>query len=316
MIKQADIKNINEAASMIKSGEVVAFPTETVYGLGADMNNETAITKVFEVKKRPLIDPLIVHITSREKLEEIAYIDDPRVELLIEKFWPGPLTMILPKKECVKDIVTSGLETVAVRMPNHPVAIELISRSSGALVAPSANPFGYLSPTLAEHVDEPFGDDIGMVLDGGACEVGVESTVLDISDKTARVLRPGKITAEDIEEIIGEVSQLNRHSKKPTAPGQFPMHYSPRTPLIILKNDELPVDANESAFLGLSKNRDGYRVSTVLSENADLEEAAHNLFIILHNLDKEDVSTIYVEQMPDSHIGKAIIDRLYKASKK
>ncbi len=317
MIKIANSENIQKGADILANGGVVAFPTETVYGLGADMNNEEAIKRVFEVKNRPLIDPLIVHIADLKTLEKIAIVHNENAQKLIDAFWPGPMTLILPKKDCVKDIVTSGLDTVAIRMPNHPVALELIAKSTGTIVAPSANPFGYLSPTTAEHVDEPLGEKIDMVLDGGNCEVGVESTVIDMSGEIPRVLRPGKITPEDIIKITGEVDTLNRKSKKPMAPGQFPMHYSPRTPLILLSDrNELPLDAKESAFLGLSQPKDGYKVCTVLSETSSLEEAAHNLFTILHDLDKQEISAIYVEPMPSESIGKAIIDRLYKASKK
>ena len=311
-----DRKTINRAIEIIKTGGLVAFPTETVYGLGADMFNENAIQKIFIIKNRPLIDPLIVHIGEKSFLDKIAITENDFLKKLMDEFWPGPLTLILPKKEIVSELITSGLKTVAVRMPKNKIALEIINKSSGGIVAPSANPFGYLSPTKALHVKEQLGDKVDLIIDGGTCDIGIESTVLDLTKDIPTILRPGLIDQKLIENIIGEVVTLNRKEKKPNAPGQFPMHYSPLTPLILIKEGVNIKNKENSAFLGFKKNRNGYKISKVLSSKGNLEEAANNLFCILHILDKEKIEAIYVEEIPDIGIGKAIKDRLYKASQK
>lgn len=312
-------ENIIKGSKIIKNGGLVAFPTETVYGLGADVFNPIAIAKIFEAKQRPFFDPLIAHVDSLDKLKTVAIINDCRIEKIIDKFWPGPLTLILPKRENVPDIVTSGLNTVAVRMPNHDTALKLIKNSGTAVAAPSANPFGYLSPTKAIHVYEQLNNKIDMILDGGDCEIGVESTILDLTKEIPVILRPGGLPKEEIEKLIGKVDSFDRSVATPTAPGQLPSHYSPRKDLYILYNGiNNNIDFKNSAYLsfGNYNNKEGFKVVKNLSKNKNMLEAAANLFSLLHELDKEDVEKIYVEKISDVGIGKAIMDRLFKASKK
>ena len=233
-ILEATEKNISTAAEVIKSGGLAAFPTETVYGLGADGLNPIAVSKIFEAKKRPAFNPLILHIANYDQLEKICFLNNNKIELLITEFWPGPLTLVLPKKEIVPDIVTSGHDTVAVRMPDHPVALSLITKSDCPIAAPSANKFGELSPTAAKHVAKQLGNEVDIILDGGACKVGVESTILEITENEIIILRPGGLPLEEIEEVIGKVSVKKNNSANPNSPGQLPFHYAPNIPLKII----------------------------------------------------------------------------------
>jgi len=228
-----DEESIYKASEIIKRGGLVAFPTETVYGLGADAFNPIAVARVFEVKRRPYFDPLIVHIGDQSEINKLFKAIPYNVKRLIECFWPGPLTIVLFKKDNVPDIVTSGLQTVAVRMPRHEMALKLIKLSGTPIVGPSANSFGYLSPTTAEHVREQLGDQIDFILNGGPCEVGVESTIISFVEEKPKLLRPGGIPLEEIESILGKVEiDVNNH-KNPSAPGMLPKHYAPRTPILL-----------------------------------------------------------------------------------
>lgn len=307
-----------KAGQILKQGGLVAIPTETVYGLGADMYNPKAVAKLFEVKNRPFFDPLITHIADMKMLDELAIVDKEIIRKAVNAFWPGPLTIIVKKRDIVPDIVSSGLDTMAIRMPDHEIALEIIRNSNGAVVAPSANPFGYLSPTTASHVKDQLGDKIDMIVDGGLCEVGLESTVLDLTKEIPLVLRPGGLSLERLKEVLGEVEVFNRKVVTPTAPGQLESHYAPRTPLIIINNKDEIKNSEKSAYLSFKGEETGlnFKYNEVLSESGDLIEAASKLFYCLHILDKEDVETIYVEQIPEKGIGIAIMDRLYKASKK
>lgn len=312
-------ENILKAGEILKNGGLVAFPTETVYGLGGDVFNPTAIAKIFEVKKRPFFDPLITHIADMDMLLKLTYINDYKILKLIETFWPGPLTLVLPKKDIVPSIITSGLDTMAIRMPDNNIAIELIKNSSGAIAAPSANPFGYLSPTTAMHVYEQLGEEVDMIIEGGSCRVGVESTVIDMTKKIPIILRPGGLSKEEIEKVIGVVESFDRTTSSPTAPGQLPSHYSPRKPLHILyEGINNNIDFSNSAYLSFKESglQYGFKKVEILSEKGNMLEAAANLFSCLHKLDKEEVDNIYVEKIDEIGIGKAIMDRLYKASKK
>lgn len=318
MIYESTVENIAKAAQAIKEGKLVSFPTETVYGLGGNSLDPQAVARIFEVKARPSFDPLITHIADLEMLDRIADIKNQRTFDIIEKFWPGSLTLIVPKKEIVPAIVTSGLETMAVRMPDHPTALKLIKESTGAVAAPSANPFGYLSPTTAEHVDELLGDKIEMVLDGGTCKVGVESTVLDLTGEDPIILRPGGIALETLLAHIPDVQVYNRATASPTAPGQLKMHYSPTKPLRIVDSIS-EVSQREQAGVLLFKegvDTQGFKVREVLSEKGDPVEAAARLFVALHNLDKEDINVIYAERIPEHGLGRAVMDRIFKASEK
>lgn len=318
-IFEATRENIIKAGNILKSGSLVVIPTETVYGLAGDVFNEKSLAKIFQVKERPHFDPLITHIADREILFKLADIEGNKlIEKVIDKFWPGPLTLVLPKKDIVPDLATSGLSTFAVRMPSNEIALEIIRHSNGALAAPSANPFGYLSPTTAEHVYSQLGDKVDMIIDGGLCQIGVESTVLDLSKSKPVVLRPGALSVEDLIAELGEVEVYNRKTVTPRAPGQLASHYSPGKDLIILDHNIVIDDHRKIGLLSFKGDKNGINYSTreILSTKGDIIEAAANLFKALHILDDSDVDVIYAEPVPECGIGRAIMDRLYKASKK
>lgn len=312
-------ENISKGAGLIRSGEIVSFPTETVYGLGADALNPIAVAKIFEAKERPHFDPLIVHICEMSQLEALALNIPDKVRKLTGHFWPGPLTIILDKTEIVPDIVTSGLETVAVRMPSHPVALELIKKSGTPIAAPSANPFGYLSPTRAEHVQRQLGERVPMIIDGGTCQVGVESTIMKFEGDRNLVLRPGGVSIEEIESIAGKINVVSGLIEKTEAPGQLPFHYSPITPVEIFEHErEIDLKDPGACFLFFKKPELDTRGLSfqVLSEKGDMREAAANLFVFLHKLDNLNKKVIYAQKVPETGLGLAIMDRLAKASKR
>ncbi len=312
---KATAAHIREAAQAIRAGEIVAFPTETVYGLGADVFNPMACAKIFEAKQRPQFDPLIVHVESPQQAELLFAEIPPQAKVLIGKFWPGPLTLVLPKTPKVPPIVTAGLNTVAVRMPSHPVAIALIKAAGTPIAAPSANPFGYLSPTTAEHVKEQLGDRVPIILDGGPCAIGVESTILKMSDPPV-LLRPGGLPLEDIEREIGKVTIANPVGSAPEAPGQLKSHYSPHAPLFLVQ-DQLAFPKNKKiGYLAFQKPPPNIKVDKieVLSATGDLREAAANLFLCLHRLDDARVDVVFAEPVPDKGLGRAIMNRLQKAA--
>ncbi|MCP4136903.1 MAG: threonylcarbamoyl-AMP synthase [bacterium] len=312
-------ENIEKAAAIIRSGGLVSFPTETVYGLGSDAFNPVAVTKIFEAKERPFFDPLIVHIAEMAQLEELTPEISQTVKNIADKFWPGPLTIVVPKSDKVPQIVTSGLETVAVRMPKHEVAHKLIQRSGTAITAPSANPFGYLSPTRALHVQNQLGNRVDMILDGGDCEVGVESTIVKIEQDRNLLLRPGGIAVEELEKILGTIERSVTPGERPNAPGQLPWHYSPATPLkIVDKIDHMYLTEKNAGFLLFkSPAIDFPRERTeILSPQGEIHEAAANLFSSLHRLDSLNLAVLYAEAIPETGLGLAIMDRLRKASQR
>jgi L-threonylcarbamoyladenylate synthase len=309
---------IRQAAGMIRQGGVVAFPTETVYGLGADALNPLAVARVFEIKDRPYFDPLIVHIADRNEMSRLVTGFPPDAEKLIQRCWPGPLTIILFKTEEVPDLVTAGLPTVAIRMPRHPMALRLIEEAGCPIAAPSANPFGYVSPTTADHVREQLGDRVDLILDGGPCEVGLESTILSFSGEKPRVLRFGGMPLEEIEAIIGRVELGSGKEEKPSSPGQLPRHYAPRTPIVI-DDWEKNLDAYRNRKTGLLAFRKVPGSSPfcdveVLSPEGDLREAAVNLFAAIRRLDGLNLDLILAESVPEVGLGRAIMDRLRRAS--
>jgi len=318
--------DLERAASALAGGLLVAFPTETVYGLGADAFNQSALAKVFEVKGRPRFDPLIIHIAAPETLWRIAdeslldRITAERLSILSERLWPGPLTLILPKRKEVPDLATSALATAAIRFPSHPVAQKLIRLSTGALAAPSANLFGCLSPTRASHVKAHLGDRVDYIIDGGKTQVGVESTVLDLSRGVPMILRQGGTELEKIEAFIGpvEVSCLSP-SDTPVSPGQLKSHYAPRTPLVLCKSEEMetiPYDTGEGRLY--FSHPKGVEIiaerARVLSETGNVTEAAANLFDYLHELDSLGLDFIRAEEAPCCGLGEAINDRLRRAA--
>lgn len=308
---------IPRAAEVIKKGGIVAFPTETVYGLGADAFQPLAVARVFEIKGRPYFDPLIVHIARMDHLDRLVSEIPSNAEKLIERFWPGPLTVVLSKKEEVPEIVTSGLPTVAIRMPRHSMALSLIEESGCPIAAPSANRFGYISPTTADHVREQLGDQIDFILDGGPCEVGVESTIISFAGEKPALLRPGGVPPEEIEPIVGRLEVPSQEGKI-SAPGMLSRHYAPRTPILIRWSEE-----NLGIFQGkkiglLSFRKPGnmliFHQVEVLSHKGDLREAAANLFSAIRRLDALKLDLIVAEPVPEVGLGRAIMDRLRRAS--
>ncbi len=316
---EATDKNIAYAAEIIKNGGLVSFPTETVYGLGADGLNPIASARIFEAKNRPAFNPLILHIADKETLGKIADWENSNVEKLIAKFWPGPLTLVLPKKKIVPEIVTAGNPTVAVRMPNHDVALKLIKLAGTPIAAPSANRFGQLSPTEAPHVVKQLKNRVDVILNGGKCEVGVESTILEITGDDIFLLRHGGLPLEEIEAVVGKVKTKPHNTAKPNSPGQLLFHYSPTIPLKFLSAATLTEYSGKriGAIFFKKKSFDGtFALEKILSTGGDLREAAANLFAFLHEFEKENIDVILIEPVEETGLGRAIMDRLRKASNK
>jgi L-threonylcarbamoyladenylate synthase len=311
--------NIAHAAYLLRSGELVAIPTETVYGLAANALNETAVSKIFAVKNRPSFNPLIVHCQSIEQASQYAHLTDHRIFELAAEFWPGPLTLLVKRKESIPDIVTAGQPFVGIRIPNHPLTLDLLSAIDFPLAAPSANPFGYISPTTPEHVLEQLGDKIPYILNGGWCEVGVESSILSFAHDTPTIVRFGGVPVEDIERIIGKIERISHHTSiTPLSPGQLASHYAPQKKLILgdidklrklYKNENYTLITFSKKYLDIPPQK-----MFVLSEKGDLHEAAHNIFKVLREADKTDSTLILAEPVPDEGLGNAINDRLKRAS--
>jgi L-threonylcarbamoyladenylate synthase len=305
--------NIDRAAGVLREGGLVAIPTETVYGLAACVFDPRAVARIFEVKRRPEFDPLIVHVFDEAGLARVACEIPDGARKLMDRFWPGPLSLVLPKRPEVPSLVTAGLDTVAVRMPSHPVARRLLERCGVPLAAPSANPFGYLSPTRAEHVDRMLGDRVEMILDGGPTEHGLESAIVMAADPPV-LLRPGAIGREAIEEIVGPLWSPARDAT-PLAPGSLPQHYAPRTPIRLVEFAHVPLaDRSRAAALAFSQAPEGYAHARVLSASGDLREAAARLFELLHELDATGAERIDAEGVPERGVGVAIMDRLKRAA--
>jgi len=311
---------IRQAAEIIKRGGIVAFPTETVYGLGADAFNPLAVARIFEVKKRPHFDPLIVHVSDPGDLDRLVTEIPTNVKKLTDRFWPGPLSIVLLKREEVPDIVTAGLPTVALRMPKHKMALSLIELAGCPIAAPSANLFGHLSPTTAEAVREQLDDQIDFILDGGPCEVGVESTIVSFSERRPKLLRPGGVTLEEIESTIGSVEISLDEENRPSAPGMLPRHYAPRTPILInwRKQDLDSYKGKKIGLLAFQKPDPFLQFDhiEVLSKTGDLREAAANLFAAMRRLDSLNLDLILTKTVPEIGLGRAIMDRLRRATKK
>jgi L-threonylcarbamoyladenylate synthase len=309
---------VAQAAAVVRRGGIVAMPTETVYGLAANAFDANAVARVFEAKRRPRFDPLIVHVCAPRELERVASEVPPAAQRLVAKFWPGPLTLVLPKRPEIPDLVTSGLPTVAVRMPDHPLALALIQAAGVPLAAPSANPFGYISPTTAEHVRRQLGDRVDFILDGGPCRIGVESTILGWRDGVPTLLRAGGLAVEDLEHELGPIerSVSPDAALKPDAPGQLAQHYSPRTPMRLVARDTPPPDEGRYGWIGLQAPLEPRRYAAVeaLSPAGDLREAAATLFVALHRLDALCLDGLHAGLVPDTGLGLAINDRLRRAA--
>lgn len=310
--------DIHHAIDLLKKGELVAIPTETVYGLAANALNPDAVLKIYETKGRPAFNPLIVHVHDAGEFSKYASYVHPLVIQLAEKFSPGPLTYVLPKKSIVPDIVTGGGDTVALRVPGHPLTLKLLSELDFPLAAPSANPFGYISPVLAEHVAEQLNGKIPYILDGGHSMIGVESTVITVENNKVVVLRIGGVPLEDLHEAAGEIELRINLSSNPKSPGQLKSHYAPRIPLQLGDVDAMMESArdNKLALLVFSDRREGKNIvaQEVLSPERDIKDAARNLFSALRRLDKSGADLILAERFPEFGFGLAINDRLERAA--
>lgn len=306
-------QNIKKAAALLREGKVVAFPTETVYGLGANALNPEAVAKIFELKERPSFDPLIVHIASITQLNDLIKSKDQRVVKLAERFWPGPLTIVLPKSEIVPDIVTSGLQTVGVRMPANPIALELIKKAACPIAAPSANKFGRISPTTAMHVIKQ-NIKADFIIDAGKTSVGIESTIIKLTDQGFKILRNGIITKEEIENIVPFDNFSD--DKDMLAPGMLNSHYSPKKGFIIADQFNLESVKPNAGLISFSgKKEEGFKKVIRVSENEDLKEYAVNIFEAMHSFeDDSDIEIIYAEPVDEKGIGIAIMEKLRKAS--
>jgi L-threonylcarbamoyladenylate synthase len=310
-------KDIEKAKHLLTQGELVAIPTETVYGLAGNALNPASVAKIFETKNRPEFDPLIVHIPTLSEASIYTTGVSPAIEALAKAFWPGPLTLVLQKKPIIPDLVTSGLETVGIRCPAHPLTQQLLRDLDFPLAAPSANPFGYVSPTTPQHVNDQLGNKIAYILDGGVCSVGIESTILGFENGKPTIFRMGGISNEAIENIIGPVEILTHSTSNPKAPGQLRSHYAPGKKLILGDMVEMlqKYPAHDSGLLTFSKDFNSpYQI--ILSPSGSLEEAAQNLFTALREFDKMPVEIILAEYVPDIGLGRAINDRLRRASAK
>jgi L-threonylcarbamoyladenylate synthase len=305
--------SIEDAVRLLLAGEVVAFPTETVYGLGALALDPEAVARIFDIKSRPRFDPLIVHVATASEAWVLCSCRSVVAQRLAESFWPGPLTIVLPKAPIVPDIVTAGLDSVALRVPAHPMARALLERLGAPLAAPSANRFGRVSPTRAQHVDHDLGEAVPLILDGGPCQKGLESTVLSLLGDRPLLLRPGATPREDIEAVIGPIEVGSGHGAPSISPGQLNSHYAPRTPMQPLEPESLPTEVERVGLLALRPTRsDGYAAVEVLSQTGDLLEAAARLFAALRNLDELRLDRIVCELAPARGIGVAINDRLLR----
>jgi len=308
-------KDIKEAQTHLNAGDLVAIPTETVYGLGANALDVKAVAKIFEVKDRPTFDPLIVHIAYPSEVEKYAAAYPGPARDLAIKYWPGPLTLLLPKRNNIPDLVTAGLNTVGLRCPNHPLALGLLRALDFPLAAPSANPFGYISPTTAQHVQDQLGDKVPFILDGGPCSVGLESTIVGFERGEVIIHRLGGLSVEAIEAVVGKVEVRTHSSSNPQTPGQLESHYAPRKKLVVGNIDEL-LRKHYGERVGVLSFKTSYGVDDnfILSPKGSVNEAAQNIFSMMRQLDQTDVDVILAEFVPDHGLGKAINDRLRRAS--
>lgn len=306
--------SIDEAKQLLAAGQVVGIPTETVYGLAGNALNPDAVLKIFEAKQRPHFDPLIVHTHSIAEVDKYAAEIPAKAQLLMERFMPGPLTVLLKKQSIIPDLVTSGLDSVAIRVPQHPLALQLLQQLDFPLAAPSANPFGYISPTTAQHVYDQLQGIIPYVLDGGATTVGVESTIVGFEGDEVIVYRVGGLAVEEIEAAVGKVHINTNESSNPKTPGALKSHYAPKKPLLFGDIALLPTDkkiaviAFDTYIVGIPHTQ-----QTLLSPSGDLNEAAKNLFAAMRELDNGDADIIFAVRFPNEGLGRAINDRLKRA---
>jgi L-threonylcarbamoyladenylate synthase len=308
------------AQTLLEKGEVVAIPTETVYGLAGNACDENAVLKIFEIKNRPHFDPLIVHFGNMEQLKNYVLEIPEKAQQLMDLFWPGPLTILLHKNDKIAFLITSGSDKMAVRIPNHPLTLQLLNQLNFPLAAPSANPFGYISPTKAKHVEKQLGDKIPYIIDGGSCEVGLESTIIDCTVLPFKILRLGGLSIETIEKGINEKVDFHlTQNSNPAAPGQLDKHYSPRTPFKLVEDFKPIISQNQHksiAFITFGQAQVDNFPFINLSQNGDINEAAKHLFDTMRILDEQKHDVIYAQLLPETGLGKAINDRLRRAAAK
>jgi len=311
-------KDIQKAKGFLEVEQLVAIPTETVYGLAANALNPIAVARIFEAKERPTFDPLIVHTHSLQEVYEFVTEIHPSLLKLAQTFWPGPLTLLLPKKELIPNLVTSGLDRVGVRVPKHTLTLSLLKQLSFPLAAPSANPFGYISPTTSEHVQKQLGDKIAYILDGGSCEVGLESTIVGEEHGEIIVYRLGGLSIDDIETVVGKVTVQLNQSSNPKAPGQLKSHYAPKKPVYIGDLNVLQQQYAHQKIGAIVFGNDVSLSASVIVKNLsptnNYQEAAVNLFSFLRELDEADVDVIITTLLPEQGLGSAINDRLKRAA--
>ncbi len=313
--------DLHKAKNALINNEIVGMPTETVYGLAGNAYNENVIKKIFSLKGRPLYNPLIVHIKSADFINQVARDIPEKALKLAEKFWPGPLTLVLKKQSHIPDMVTASKDTVAVRMPNHALALALLAELEFPLAAPSANPFGSISPTCAEHVSSYFKNELEIILDGGACENGIESTIIGFENNQPILYRHGSIAVEEIEKIVGGLIIATHNDSKPNAPGMLSRHYAPLTATYLANNVSELIEAFKGKKIGLLLFKNAIADNCIvnqeiLSSSGNENEAAQKLYAALHRLDKSGVDVIIAEKFPDKGLGKTINDRLLRAAKR
>ncbi|HYB34326.1 MAG TPA: L-threonylcarbamoyladenylate synthase [Steroidobacteraceae bacterium] len=312
---------IETAVQALRDGELVAFPTETVYGLGANAQNPVAVRKIFEVKGRPPDHPVIVHLDSPRFLHRWVREVPQSATRLAEAFWPGPLTLVMPRAPNVHDVITGGQDTIAIRVPAHPMAQQLLTAFGGGIAAPSANRYGRLSPTRAEHVREEFGDAVRVILDGGECQIGLESTIVACAGEQVRLLRPGAVTAAQLRRVVGEELLLGTDLGSPRVPGSAPTHYAPATPMTIVPAGEIDAQADAAsaggrrvAVLAQRLPLRSHKYVTWINAGRRPESYGRDLYTNLRTLDKAGCQCILVQGVPDGEQWDAIRDRLLRAA--
>jgi len=311
-------KDIQKAITLLTDEQLVAIPTETVYGLAGNIFSEKAIKSIFSTKKRPFFNPLIVHISSVDSLKNIVIDVPEKAKLLADAFWPGSMTLVLKKSDKIPDLITAGKDTVAVRIPNHPVTLDLLKQLPFPLAAPSANPFGSISPTKPEHVERYFKNDIQQVLDGGACTNGIESTIIGFENDEPIIYRLGALALEDIEAVVGKIPIKNKKEESPDAPGMLARHYAPSTKTFLVDDISAEIKNHSDKKIGVlpftNSLNDTSLTEIILSKKGSMHEAASKLYDALHELDHLDLDVIIAERFPDNGLGKSINDRLQRAT--
>lgn len=311
-------RDIQKAVTSLNKGQVIAIPTETVYGLAANIYDDNAVNSIFEIKKRPNNNPLIVHIKSIDQLASVAREVPPIAEKLASHFWPGPLTLVLKKQKTISDLISSGKDTVAVRVPNHKVTLNLLENLNYPLAAPSANPFGSISPTNTNHVFQYFNDQIDIILEGGSCSNGIESTIIGFDNNEAILYRHGSIAIEEIEKITGPLKIITKDNVAPNAPGMFTRHYAPSTKSFLVDDCRKELESFGTEKIGVLQFQ--HKIETdrpitqyILSSTGDFREASKNLYAYLHEMDSLELDILLIEKLPNINLGKSINDRLNRA---